>query len=48
MRDASDEVLVVGRTPPTLGAIGAWYADFRRVSDAQVHDQRDVARGFPA
>jgi predicted phosphoribosyltransferase len=43
MRDECDEVLVV-ETPPTLGAIAAWYADFRRVSDAQVHDLLDAGR----
>jgi putative phosphoribosyl transferase len=43
MRDECYEAPVV-ETPPTLGAIAAWYADFRQVSDAQVHDLLDARR----
>jgi putative phosphoribosyl transferase len=47
MRDECDEVCVV-EIPSTLGAIAAWYADFRQISDAQVHDLLDAARRSPA
>jgi predicted phosphoribosyltransferase len=47
MRDECDVVLVV-ETSPTLGVIAGWYADFRQVSDAQVHRLLDAARRPPA
>ena len=35
LRDVADQVICV-REPERLGAIGAWYADFDQISDAEV------------
>jgi predicted phosphoribosyltransferase len=35
MRQEADEV-VCAMTPPSLGGISAWYADFRQTSDDEV------------
>lgn len=47
MLDEADDVVALG-TPPSFGAIGAWYEDFHQVSDDQVLHLPGEARGAPA